>query len=108
MSEWTKVGERPTVHGNYWMEWPSWNVVPVIIEPGIPMLLRRVGCNDEIGVGSPDFNDCRWLRAEYPEPPPRKDVFDEIAGEYLGEPHRYLDQLADHLRKNAGRIRGEK
>lgn len=101
MSEWTKVGERPTEEG-FWVredelgdihvghvvtredKWLYWNNYPV-----------RHEC----------FDTARWCKAEYPYPPPRKDVFDEIAEEFYGGKSFFTKvTLAEHLRKNADRI----
>lgn len=109
MSEWTY--DEPDV-GTWWMEWPGGAIEVVEVRrPQIGALLcyTRSGNVSRYQVASAKGH--RWCRAEYPAPPPRRDVFDEIADEYYGDRNErgtWGIVLAAHLRKNADRIREAK
>ena len=102
MSEWTY--DEPDV-GTWWMEWPGGAIEAVeVLRPSIGAFLCYTrsgdGCRHQVSLAKGH----RWCRASYPKPPPRRDVFDEIADEYFKVAVSRM-KLSDYLRKNADRIR---
>ena len=104
MSEWTKVGERPTEDGDYWVEFDDGGVEFYRVRMGAGGFTGRGAMQVDYPASVDAFATARWCPALCPPRQPRRDVFDEIADEYFKVAVSRM-KLSDYLRKNADRIR---